>query len=91
MQVCEEAGYTHLDNLVMAYKRPVGEFATVTKSVTVAMLKESPALRLAPTSAPTGPCKKGVGESKGKSESKAKGTREKKTARKERNSFVEVL
>ena len=80
MQVCEEAGYTHLDNLVMAYKRPDGEFATVTKSVTVAMLKESPALRLAPTSAPTGPCKKGVGESK------AKGTREKKTARKERNS-----
>jgi hypothetical protein len=75
MQVRKEAGYTHLDNLVMAYKRPDGEFATVTKSVTVAMLKESPALRLAPTSAPTGPCKKGVGESKGKSESKAKGTR----------------
>jgi len=49
-EVCEEAGYKQLDDLVMAYKRPDGEFATVTRSVTVDMLKESPALRLAPAS-----------------------------------------
>jgi len=46
--VCEEAGYAELDDLVMAYKRPDGEYSTVTRSVTVAMLKASPALRLAP-------------------------------------------
>ena len=48
-EVCEEAGYLDLDDLVMAYKRPdTGEYATVTRSVTVEMLKASPALRLAP-------------------------------------------
>ena len=33
--VCEEAGYAELDDLVMAYKRPDGEYSTVTRSVTV--------------------------------------------------------
>ena len=49
-EVCDEAGYGQLDDLVMAYKRPDGEYATVTRSVTIDMLKESPALRLAPAS-----------------------------------------
>ena len=84
--MCEEAGYQQLEDLVMAYKRPDGEFATVThqhptpsitlhqryitfhqpsspsvnlpspsiavlqvtRSVTIEMLRVSPALRLAP-------------------------------------------
>ena len=28
-EVCEEAGYKQLDDLVMTYKRPDGNFATV--------------------------------------------------------------
>ena len=52
--VCEEAGFTQLDDLVMLYKRPDGEFATVTRSVTIAMLKQSPALRLAPAASAKG-------------------------------------
>ena len=46
-EVCEEAGFLELDDLVMAYKRD-GEYVTVTRSVTIEMLKDSPALRLAP-------------------------------------------
>ena len=38
-QVCEEAGYQQLEDLVMAYKRPDGEFATVTASATIEMLR----------------------------------------------------
>ena len=63
-EVCEEAGYRQLEDLVMAYKRPDGEFATVTRSVTIEMLRESPALRLAPKAA------KAAGASKSKSSSK---------------------
>ena len=47
-EVCEEAGYNQLDDLIMTYKKPDGKFGTVTRSVTVNMLRESPALRLAP-------------------------------------------
>ena len=49
-EVCEEAGYKQLDDLVMMYQRDDGEYATVTRSVTVEMLKASPSLRLAPSS-----------------------------------------
>lgn len=47
-EVCEEAGYKDLDDLAMAYKDEEGEYRTVTRSVTIEMLKSAPALRLAP-------------------------------------------
>jgi len=50
-EVCEEAGYQELDDLVMSYKRPgKAEYTLVTRSVTVEMLKASDSLRLAPAS-----------------------------------------
>ncbi|KAL3931662.1 MAG: hypothetical protein SGPRY_001032, partial [Prymnesium sp.] len=48
-EVCEEAGLSQLDDLVMTFKRPDGKYATVTRSVTIAMLRQSPALKLAPS------------------------------------------
>jgi len=57
-EVCEEAGYKQLDDLIMTYKRPDGKFATVTRSVTVAMLRKASALRLAPAEAKSGSTKK---------------------------------
>jgi len=60
-EVCEEAGYRELDDLVMSYKRPDGEFATVTRSVTVDMLKSAPALRLAPAGGVAKPATKEKG------------------------------
>ena len=51
-EVCDEAGYRDLDDLVMSYKQPDGSFAIVTRSVTIEMLKASPALKLAPQAAP---------------------------------------
>jgi len=74
-EVCEEAGYRELDDLVMSYKRPDGEFATVTRSVTVDMLKAAPALRLAPAGAVTAAKPSGGGKEKS---SKQGGSRRKK-------------
>jgi len=47
-EVCDEAGFRQLDDLILQYKRPDGKFATVTRSVTIKSIKTSPALRLAP-------------------------------------------
>ena len=58
-EVCDEAGYRDLDDLVMTYKNEDGEYATVTRSVTIEMLKASPALRLAPANAAPKKKKKG--------------------------------
>ena len=49
--MCDEAGYRDLDDLVMSYKTESGEYATVTRSVTIEMLRASPALRLASAAA----------------------------------------
>jgi hypothetical protein len=56
-EVCDEAGYSDLDDLVMSYKTPDGQYATVTRSVTIDMLKASPALRLATAETKSAPKK----------------------------------
>lgn len=74
-EVCEEAGYKKLDDLIMTYKRDDGVFATVTRSVTIDMLKESPALKLAPAQE----------SSKRSSKSKSEEGGEKKKKKKSKN------
>ena len=65
--MCDEAGYSDLDDLVMEYKRADGEFATVTRSVTIRTLKASPALRLIPAElAAAAPANGGKGKRRAK-------------------------
>ena len=49
--MCDELGHDQLNNLAMSYRKADGSFGTVTRGVTIAELRESPMLRLAPSSA----------------------------------------